>query len=162
MVGVYGIVERAELEPNAQQAERIRVYGAFAFVNGGLNGAIEVGEAKKGYLYFSMPAGVDRTAIAREWNDIKAVAGTQQAIGFGNWFYFGTFVSLKIDAPSNSERFIAYRGNTTVGNSDLRVRPTTEKVANPTVYSTNVGVVKLSETGGHAATVQKLRAALRG
>ena len=49
-----------------------------------------------------------------------------------------------------------------VGNplTDLRVRPSTEQPSNAAPYQLNVGVVKLSATGSHAAVVQKLREAL--
>jgi len=41
------------------------------------------------------------------------------------------------------------------------VRPASEKPAAPAVYQINVGVVKLTEQGSHAAIVKQLKDALR-
>jgi hypothetical protein len=43
----------------------------------------------------------------------------------------------------------------------LRVRPATETPSAPALYQTDSGVVKLSETGSHAAVVKQLKALLR-
>jgi hypothetical protein len=90
-VGIYGIVERVVFEPNEQGAERIQVWGAFALVDYGSNTPAPA-PAAPGYLYFKAPTVVegfvtpaDVTAVRREWADLKAIAGTGQAIGFGSW-----------------------------------------------------------------------------
>jgi hypothetical protein len=149
-IGVYGIVEKVVFEPNEQAAERLQVWGAFAYADGGPTGAASA--AKRGYLYFSLPS-VD-PAIAKtirtEWADLKSVAGTGQAVGFGAWIYIGQFAAPMGVYP--------LRGGSAV---DLRIRPANEAPASPAPYETNTGVVKLSETGSHQDIVKQLRDALR-
>src|SRR5205085_9851828 len=91
-VGIYGIVEKVVFEPNEQSPERIQVWGAFAYVDGGANSGLAVSSVKRGYLYFRLPSSSvasarDMEAVRKEWADLKAVAGTGQTIGFGNWGY---------------------------------------------------------------------------
>jgi len=69
----------------------------------------------KGYFYFSVPTGREEVA-RREWADLLKAAGTMEPIGFGG-------------------RYSA------VG----RLRPSTEKPANPDVYPLNVGVAALGK-----------------
>ena len=83
-VGIYGIVEKVVFEPNEQSPERIQVWGAFAYVDGGANSGLAVSSVKRGYLYFRLPASNvasarDVEAVKTEWADLKAVAGTGQA-----------------------------------------------------------------------------------
>ena len=167
-VGIYGIVEKVVFEPNESAPERIQIWGAFALVDGGL-GAQGAMPAYRGYLYFRLPTQEEsmnaRTSrqppqsaifvalklegMKNEWMDLKSVAGTGQAIGFGNWFYEGAF-SYDFIHPE------------LVGSSkaDLRVRPESEKPAFPTIYSTNVGVIKLNQ-GNHSAIINDLQALKR-
>jgi hypothetical protein len=49
----------------------------------------------------------------------------------------------------------------TKGPTDMRVRPASEPPANPATYQTQAGVVKINDTGSHAAIVAKLREALK-
>ena len=158
VVGIYAIVQRVQFEPNAENPDRMRIYGAFAFVNGGPGRQIDVSTAVKGQLYFSHPMGVigdhpSAIATRREWNDIRAVAGTGQAIGFGNWYFSGPF-SLDAVSPGsfgNVENAVPLRN---------WVRPDSARGASPIPYSTNAGIVKISETTH--AVVRQLRAALGG
>ena len=166
-LGIYGIVEKVVFEPNEQSPERAQVWGAFAYVESSVAGqSLTVSTAKKGYLYFRV-LGVDEggneqaTRLVRnEWADLKSVAGTGQAVGFGRWGYIGGFGGLQPDTFSQKPPLIleaALRNQTT----DLRVRPAAEPPARPALYQTDSGVVKLSASGSHAAIVQKLRDALR-
>jgi hypothetical protein len=167
VVGIYSIVERVEFEPNAQAPQRIRIYGAFAFANGDLNVPSALSPAKRGYMYFRLPTVQGRVtqtqldAMKKEWNDIKSVAGTGQAIGFGNWFYFGSFDVFRESMMGNSSAQTANVSDGSATAVQLRVRPTGEAPTLPTTYLTNVGVVKLLESGGHATVIGQLRAALR-
>ena len=104
----------------------------------------------------------DLTTIRREWNDLKAVAGTDEAVGFGEWVYVGRFAD---PAQGGQMRFFENVLDRTTGAVrgvpiDLRVRPATETPANPISYQTNAGVVKLGAAGSQAAIVTQLRAAL--
>ena len=130
-LGVYGIVDKVVLEPNETSPERIQVWGTFALVNSGSN-ALAVSQAKRGYLYLKFPitpySEANRAIYKKEWADLKAVAGTGQAIGFGSNFQ-----------------------------TDLRVRPASEAPASPTNYQLNTGIVRLTASGSHAAIVKDLQ-----
>jgi hypothetical protein len=129
--------------------------------------SLTVSPAKRGYLYFRLPMGADDMAdpsqmeiIKREWADLKAVAGTGQAIGFGVWAYIGAFPGLQPDAGTTSPPYILEhsRGNPI---TDLRVRPASERPGSPALYQTDAGLVKLRENGSHAEIVKQLRDALK-
>lgn len=165
-LGIYGIVEKVVFEPSEQAPERLQVWGAFAYVDGGPGESLSVSPAKRGYLYFRMPSaaeGADPSelkAVRNEWADLKAVAGTGQAVGFGRWSYIGGFSGLQPDTQSSNPPYILEhtRGNP---NTDLRVRPASEAPASPALYQTNTGIVKLAESGSHAAIVKQLKDALK-
>jgi hypothetical protein len=157
-LGIYGIVEKVVLEPDEKAPERIQLWGAFAYVDGVVGQGLTVSAAQRGYLYFRL----DRSqveAIKNEWADLKAVAGTGQAIGFGRWGYIGGFGGLRPDMRSNMPPYILERAP---GNpqTDLRVRPASEAPVSPALYQTNTGIVRLPETGSHAAIVKQLKDAL--
>ena len=95
-IGFYGIVEKVVFEPNETAPERIQVWGAFMYVDGGASKNIATSAAKRGYLYFkiqSLHSGYTPQAQVdlnkKEWADLKAVAGTGQAVGFGSYGYIG-------------------------------------------------------------------------
>jgi hypothetical protein len=98
--------------------------------------------------------------IRREWSDLKAVAGTGQAVGFGSWGDIGDFADLRPDSDPARPRRI-YDASPGRPFADLRVRPATEEPASPVLYHTELGLVKLSETGSHAGVVTRLKDALR-
>jgi hypothetical protein len=164
-IGIFGVVEKVVFEPGEANAERVQVWGAFAYVDGGPSRALAASPARRGYLYFRLDpsaAPAQRDAIRTEWADLKSVAGTGQAVGFGNWGYIGAFGSLDPSTRSNMPPYILEmypgRGETT----DMRVRPASEPPAAPAVYQTNAGVVKISDQGNHAAIVKLLKDALAG
>jgi hypothetical protein len=136
-IGIYGIVERVVFEPNDRAPERVQIWGAFAHVE---EFSSAVSPPKRGYLYFRLPAsGESVETVRKEWADLKALAGSGQAVGFGSWGW---------SSVARAEL------------SDLRVRAVSEPVTSPTDYRTNAGIVKLSATGSHAAIVTKLKDAL--
>ena len=159
-LGIYGIVDKVVFEPDDRAPERVQVWGAFAYVDDRPGGPVSA--ARRGYLYFALPQRVGATPeevelIRREWADLKAVAGKDQAVGFGRWSYNGWFGGLSPDAknagsPSVFER--APQGRTQI---DLRVRPASERPTNPAAYQTNTGVVKLTDGGSHASIIKELR-----
>ena len=159
-VGIYGIIEKVVFEPNEQAPERIQVWGAFAYVDGAGLG-LNITEVKRGYLYFERyapPFAGPNNGLPvelKEWNDLKGVAGTGQAVAFGRWAYIGTFQSIQ---PEKDSRIFPRRGG---ASADLRVRAASEPPSRPGVYETNSGVVKLSEQGSHAEVVKQLKAALK-
>ena len=165
-IGIYGIVERVVFEPSEQSPQRIRVFGAFALVDGGVNNPVGTSIPRRGFLYFSLPE--DRNlqqAVRAEWADLKAVAGTGQAVGFGNYGYIGAFSGLQTDSPNGSppRSTPPYTLRPVPGGgaqADLWVQPESKQAAEPVIYSTNSGIVKLSEQGSHAAIVSQLKQAL--
>src|SRR5262245_586275 len=89
-VGIFAVVERVVFEPNEQSPERIRVWGAFSFAEGGVEGASTMSAPVRGYPYFRMPTPAEVLhqtvqAVRNEWSDFKAVAGSGQAIAFGEY-----------------------------------------------------------------------------
>ena len=169
-LGIYGIIEKVVLEPNDTTPERIQVWGAFAYVDGADNESTTISAARKGYMYFRLPDVIEGVTpatrvqtIRNEWADLKAVAGSGQAVGFGRWGYIASFSALHPDRHPTGPSFTfhARPGGGGGDASDLRVRPATEAPASPAVYQTNVGVVKIPDTGRHASVVKALRDALK-
>jgi hypothetical protein len=155
----YAVLERVVFEPNEAAAERIQIWGAFAYVDGGLRTPLLTSTPERGSMYFRiLPNSTEgqKQAIRKEWADLKAVAGTGQAIGFGNWFYIGDFSQ----APTRG-RILVDNVDRSQESGDVRVRKDGEAKGQPTIYSTNFGLVKLPATGSHAAVVAQLRALLK-
>ena len=159
-VGVYAVLEKVVFEPNEANAERIQLWGAFTFVDGGvaINGAKT--PPQRGYLYFYLPESATEAQlkVARtEWSDLKEIAGTGQAVAFGNWGYMGAFSSA-----GGNEVFVTIptmRGYEGI-KLDVLTR-TPPELPNAAPYVTDTGIVKLPDTGNHAAIVKQLRDALR-
>ena len=105
----------------------IQIWGAFAFSEsyGNTYGAVQ-----KGYLYYTCPKGSERVCL-NEWADLKAMAGKDEPVGFGD----------------------RYRDKTT------KLRKATEKPASPDPYPLNVGVVAMGKYAG--VTYPELTKALR-
>ena len=167
-IGFYGVVEKVVFEPSADAPERIQVFGAFCYVEGAGGQGLQVSSAKRGYLYFRIrsdipgftsQAQVDVTK--KEWADLKAVAGTGQAIAFGRWGYIGGFGALQPDVIAPRPSFLYENKPSGGAEADLRVRPANEPPSKPATYQTDAGIVKLSDTGSHAAIVKQLRDALK-
>ena len=151
-LGVYAIVEKVVFEPTEAGATRLQVWGAFALFEPN-NGSVT--RATRGYMYFSLPTQTNSRRpneldmVRREWSDLKAVAGTGQTVGFGEWGYIGRFPGyVPEESPSGQA-------------GAFRVRPAAEVPDHPTVYRTNAGIVKLADSGSHADVVRALREALQ-
>ena len=167
-VGIFGIVEKVVFEPAAGAPERMQLWGAFAYVEGDHRTTMVVSAATRGYLYFKLPSLVENYSTEREiaaakveWNDLKSVAGTGQAVGFGSWGYISSFDRLSPDATPVRPAVILERMPGGGRATDLRVRSASEPPASPAAYHPNAGVVKLPENGNMAAIVQDLRATLK-
>ncbi len=85
-VGVYAVIDRVVMEPDATNPTTIQVWGTFAVTTGehGTRGDTYQ-PAQRGYLYYSVNSRNARATLA-EWSDLRAVAGTGQVIGFGSRF----------------------------------------------------------------------------
>jgi hypothetical protein len=164
-VSVYGIVDRVVFEPNERAPQRIKVWGAFAFLyanqapvtGGGYQGDVPY-TPHRGYIYFKLPATGQAVAL-KEWSDLKALAGTRQPITFGSW------TSGWLGLPSDSQKLpMAQRRNGFVSTANskesLRVYTEEEGPVSPITYTMDTGIVKLSSTGRHAVLVKQLEAML--
>jgi hypothetical protein len=159
-VGLYGIIEKIIFEPSEQAPERIQIWGVFAVVDGGLTRPGATSQPQSGYLYFKLPDGSARSSARTEWMDLKAVAGTGQAIGFGNWGFVGRVQDYPRPKGSSMPYFLElYPGGGR--QTDVRVRRDYDPSASPAVYSTNTGIVDLTNEGSHADIVRQLREALK-
>jgi len=122
LVGIYAIVDRVVLEPNEQSPDRIQVWGSFS--------TSRDPAAKRGYLYLRAPFPQElRDAALKEWKDLKAVAGSGQAVAFGQQYFYITQTSVA-DAYFKTLP---------------RVRPASEKPESPDGYPVNIGVSKLTD-----------------
>ena len=109
-MGVYCIVDKVILEPQ-EPAQTAQVHGVCAIAD---QESWYFEAPARGYFYYKPPA--SRESVARaEWADLKSVAGTGQAVGFGRRYY-------------------------SVG----RIRPATETPAKPDEYPLHFGVVKFT------------------
>src|SRR5580700_3540432 len=78
-VGVYALIDKVVMEPNADNPERIQIFGVFSIATD--HSTFQ--PAQRGYLYFTVSAGNNKDVIRREWADLKAAAGTHTVIAFG-------------------------------------------------------------------------------
>ena len=133
LVGIYAIVDKVIFEPNEQSPNSIQIWGS-------ISTSRDPAAAKRGYLYFRAPFPTElRDAALKEWKDLKAIAGSGQAIAFGqHYFYF--------DQTSAADAYLK---------ALPRVRPASEKPDRPDGYPLNIGVSKLTST----AIVTQLKSA---
>lgn len=156
--GVFAMVDKVVFEPSEAAAERIQIWGAFSFIQGEFNQPVLrndsnliAAEPERGVLYFTMPAGASesqKAAIRKEWADMKAVAGRNEAIAFGEWYFSGAF------NRAGQNRIIT-------GGQQVKVESALSPDAKPAPYTVNAGITKLPATGNRAAIIQKLQAALK-
>jgi hypothetical protein len=129
-MGVYAVVQKVVLEPNDAQPERIQVWGAFSVAD--TTNPNDYQAPQTGYVYYSCPKGQE-SVCRNEWTDLKSVAGTGTAVGFGG-----------------------RRAGTS------RIRKADEKPASPDLYPIAIGVVKMTGDRSNAyAPVARLKAAVK-
>ena len=124
-IGIYARVDKVVLEPNATAPERIQIWGAFALARKEDRNSYD--SAQRGYLYFACKPGQEEIC-RKEWADLKAIAGTDQVVGFGSR-----------DQPRP------------------RVRKAEERVADPNEYPVNFGLVKMGDQHSDYAPVRELK-----
>lgn len=134
-VGVYALVDRVVMEPNASAPVAVQIWGAFTVSVTPPSRTYKPEEAyaaaQKGYLYFTCPSGKSSACVA-EWKDLESMAGKDDVAGFGTRWGTG--------AP--------------------RIRPATEKPASPDVYQMNTGVVTMGKFGQYPSLITALKTAL--
>ena len=99
-VGVYALIEKAEVEPSEGQPERIRLTGVFAL------SVADRGDAytppARGFLYFSLPKNKQETA-RKEWNDLRKMAGAGEGVAFGSR-YLQHMLKLKVRTDADTTK----------------------------------------------------------
>ena len=84
-IGIYALVDRVVLEPNAEDPERIQVWGAFAFGEGHRQFGEYYHPPVRGYLYYSLKKGKEEQC-RNEWKDLARVAKSRECVGFASRF----------------------------------------------------------------------------
>jgi hypothetical protein len=164
-VQIYGIVERVVLEPNERAPERIKIWGAFALLYTNqepVRSSDGPYAPHRGYLYFKLPpiARGDTKKIAhetarKEWADLKAVAGTGQAITFGSW------TSSYLGLAPNSRSENGFVGGPSQKDT-LRVYDEKERSGKPIPYTMDTGIVKIPKEGNRSVLIEQLKRSLEG
>jgi hypothetical protein len=124
-IGVFGKIDKAVVEPKEGTPERIQLWGSFCLADPKDRDSYL--PPQKGYLYYKLPA--EKSDVAqKEWNDLKAKAGSGDVIGFGS--RYGTRPKVR-DAESKPE--------------------------NPDAYTLGFGLVKGSDRSSSYAPVKALQ-----
>jgi hypothetical protein len=116
-IGIYGVIDKVVLEPNADAPTRIQIWGTFSLAKQPPGQGVTFVGPTHGYLYYSLDQG-DADVCRKEWADLKKVAGTSQIIGFGS--------RTSLDANGH-------------------LRKPTEKPDSPDKYPLGFGLVKMRE-----------------
>jgi hypothetical protein len=87
-VGVYALIDKVVMEPNADNPERIQIFGVFSIATD----KQIFQSAQRGYLYFTLSA--EKDLIRKEWADLKAAAGTRTVIAVGGSGLAGSFSTI--------------------------------------------------------------------
>lgn len=125
-IGAFAKIDKVVFEPNAEVPDRIQLWGTFCLADSKDRDSYLPPE--KGYLYYKLPA--EKSDVARkEWNDLKAKAGSGDVIGFGSRH-----------------------------GAKAKVRRANEKPENPDVYSIGFGLVKTSQRGASYPPIKALQA----
>src|SRR5690242_5034784 len=79
-IAVFAKIDKVVMEPNESSPERIQLWGSFSVADA--KDRYSYLPPQNGYLFYRLPA--EKPDVARkEWNDLKAAAGTGDVIGFG-------------------------------------------------------------------------------
>jgi hypothetical protein len=79
-IGIYGIIDKVVLLPDASNPATIQVWGVFSLSEN--VGGDRYKPAQRGYLYFAMDQSRAQQVRA-EWADLQSLAGKAQPVGFG-------------------------------------------------------------------------------
>jgi hypothetical protein len=82
-IGIYAVIDKVTFEPDGPSPNFIRISGVFV-----IPVPISSGQYKspqRGYLYFRIRPGMEQTT-RKDWNELKTVAGTGRAVGFGQYW----------------------------------------------------------------------------
>ena len=105
-VAVYAIVDKVIFEPNETAPQRIQIWGAFS-VAAARQYSTDYSSAQKGYLYYKLEGRTEQATRAM-WTDLKKLAGTGEAVGFGGGYVdsgAGTRVRKSTEKPDSPDAF---------------------------------------------------------
>jgi hypothetical protein len=109
-VGAYAVIERVVFEPSANNPARIQIWGAFALAN--RQDTSLYGPVERGYLYFRAES--PKELATKEWNDLKALAGTKRIVAFGTRFGTSTRLRSEGEKPEAPDVYVAGLGVQTI------------------------------------------------
>lgn len=101
-VGIYALIDRVVLEPDAANPTAIQIWGVFALSDG--KSGDNYRPPERGYLYYTVNTTNERATRA-EWADFRAVAGTGQPIGFAGRYKALGRVRRAAEPPSQPEMY---------------------------------------------------------
>ena len=111
--GVYARVDKVALEPNAESAETIQIWGVFSLAKS--DDRSDYLPAARGYLYVKLAN--NKNAARKEWADLKEIAGTGQIVGFGSRYEGRPRLRKADERPENPDPF-----STNIGLQKVRSR----------------------------------------
>lgn len=82
-LGIYAIVDKVTFEPNGSDPNCIRIAGVFVVPFRMSSGGYQ--KPQRGYLYLKIAPGAEETT-RRDWNELKAVAGSGKVVAFGYYW----------------------------------------------------------------------------
>ena len=125
-IGVFAKIDKVVLEPNDTSPERIQLWGSFCLADEKDRDSYLA--PQKGFLYYKLPSEKSEAAL-KEWNDLKATAGSGSVIGFGSRH-----------------------------SAKAKVRSANEKPETADVYPVAFGLVKSSQRSSSYAPIKALQA----
>lgn len=82
-IGIYAVIDQVTFEPGDRSPNLVRISGVFVVPVPMSSG--DYRPPQRGYLYFRIRPGVE-DATRREWNKLRAVAGTGRVVGFAQYW----------------------------------------------------------------------------
>lgn len=105
-VGIYGVIDKVVFEPNAENPERVQLWGAFAVATRTDRDFYD--PVATGYLYFKLP---ENQKLARtEWNDLKALAGTKKIVAFSSRLGQSVRLRMAAEQPKAPDNYVLATG----------------------------------------------------
>ncbi len=103
-IGIYAVIDEVTFEPDGPSPNFIRISGVFVVPVPISSGQYR--SPQRGYLYFRIPPGMEQ-ATRKDWNELKTLAGTGRAVGFGQYW-----VRIPNDPEGNGYQSLEVRVHT--------------------------------------------------
>ena len=103
-VAIYAVVDEIAFEPADFEPERVWISGVFVVpqpISSGLHAP-----PVRGHLYFSLNPG-EPAATRRDWQSLRDAAGTNQVVGFGQYWMACSRSGLRLTAADSNCSFEA-------------------------------------------------------